>query len=230
MATNPTHRHSQVVIDPFATHETDEVMEEISSFIATRAINSIGAMDHALPTLMRQGLDSDLIAQMGAIGSVANFHITQGLTTATNTVTMTLTITAELAASPPPPVPTSSIRLTLPQATGPATTPSVAASVPPAPAHVAPTSLSPAAAAAASASAVVSDDQCPICYEKFGSENVIELGCKHEFCAPCIETWFTNQMLSEQAMTCPCCRGCCCHDCWGADKWVLVGEGENGTA
>jgi hypothetical protein len=43
---------------------------------------------------------------------------------------------------------------------------------------------------------------CPICYEEIEHPLTAMLGCRHEFCRPCLE-----QHIEKNKMTCPMCRG-----------------------
>ena len=43
---------------------------------------------------------------------------------------------------------------------------------------------------------------CPICYEEIEHPRTAMLGCRHEFCRPCLE-----QHIEKNKMKCPMCRG-----------------------
>lgn len=44
--------------------------------------------------------------------------------------------------------------------------------------------------------------ECPICYDEIEHPRTAMLGCRHEFCRPCLE-----QHIEKNKMTCPMCRG-----------------------
>ena len=46
------------------------------------------------------------------------------------------------------------------------------------------------------------DMECPICYEKIQHKQAAMLGCRHEFCRPCLE-----KHIEKNNLKCPMCRG-----------------------
>jgi len=48
--------------------------------------------------------------------------------------------------------------------------------------------------------------ECPICYETFHSNKLIQINCSHSFCIPCVQGYIKSIQTTEQLPVCPMCR------------------------